>query len=63
MVFHCAMTESISVRLAVQQLEQLAALSAATDWTQADLIRTGIDLLLERRDRVQPRRPLRETRR
>jgi hypothetical protein len=53
-------TESIHIKLEAQQREQLAQLSAATDWTVTDLVRSGVALLLEQRDRVQPRRPLRE---
>jgi predicted DNA-binding protein len=42
--------------LPVKQKQALESLSAATGWTAADLVRGGIDLLLEQKNRLQPRR-------
>jgi hypothetical protein len=54
------MSESIDIRVSTSQRQALAQLARATHWPVADLVRTGIGLLLEQRDRVQPRRPLQE---
>jgi Ribbon-helix-helix domain len=58
-----SMSPSLNVRIDPAQREQLARLSAETDWPLADLVRTGVALLLERRAEVQPRRLLREAHR
>jgi hypothetical protein len=38
--------------------EALTDLSASLGWSKGDLVRTGLDLLFEQRDRLRPRRPM-----
>jgi hypothetical protein len=54
------MTQSINIRLCASQRQELARLAAATNWSTADLIRSGIDLLLAEQHRIAPRQPLQE---